>query len=224
MPNEFKDIVPVLAVIAGWSLNEFGQYLRVRREDRKALARALAELMEVHHQTSKFSEVITLFKERLGSLPPTFPHIFYLMMERLIGSSEDTKKRYDEAISLVASADPVLGFRLRSSDSYPKAISKLRMLALRDAQTSLAFQDLEPLVDRQTREKLKDLILEVAKKHGYGTWFRVKRMLNKRREVPPELESLLQKISELNKRNPIGLNPDDMASILAQLEDPSSKK
>lgn len=205
-------------------MNELGQQFKVRREDRKALARALAELMEAHAQASKFSEVIATFRERLGPLPPAFPHVFYLMMERLLGSSEDTKKRYDEAVTLVASVEPILGFRLRSSDSYPKIVSKLRMLALQDSQTSLAFQDLEPLVDRKTRETLKELILEVAMKHGYVTWFRVRRMLNKPREIPPEMESLLQKISEMSKQNPSSLVPNDISKLLAQLENPASKE
>jgi hypothetical protein len=40
-PIDLKDALPVLGVTIGWSLNELSQLWRARREDRKAIGRAL---------------------------------------------------------------------------------------------------------------------------------------------------------------------------------------
>lgn len=42
----------LLGAAAGWALNEFSSWIRVRREDRRASGRALAHILETERQLS----------------------------------------------------------------------------------------------------------------------------------------------------------------------------
>lgn len=55
-------------VAAGWLFSELSHYLSDRRERRKAIGRALADLLEIRH---RFTAMDTLFKE-LRKIAPDF--------------------------------------------------------------------------------------------------------------------------------------------------------
>jgi len=60
---------PVLSLILGWLLNELGQLFRLRREERKAFGRAIADLLEIRHELKAFSVVFGEIKKRFPVSP-----------------------------------------------------------------------------------------------------------------------------------------------------------
>lgn len=121
-------VIPLVGVIIGWFLNGISQLLRLRREDRRAIGRALADLMEIRHNllgVKKISEELI----RRFNIPPQDQIVFRNLLDSILPNLESLHKRYEENVNTIASTEPLLGFRLRSKDSLAPALRRLRSIA-----------------------------------------------------------------------------------------------
>lgn len=191
-------VIPLVGVIIGWFLNEIGQLLRLRREDRRAIGRALADLMEIRHNLFVVKKVSDEVIRRLG-IPPQNQPVFRNLLDSILPNLESLHKRYEEIINTIASTEPLLGFRLRSKDSLAPTLRKLRSIASTDKASSTALSQMEAQLIELVEPHFEKQILELARLHSWRTWFKVWRYIRKPFTLPPEMEELMSSITNENQ-------------------------
>lgn len=190
---ELSSILPVLTLILGWFLNEASKYLGLRREKRGAIAQAIADLLEIRHQMVSIRMVVEKMTEKFN-LPSEVGPAMKEFYKKLFPVPTDLSERYEKAVTLISSSDPILGFKLRSKNLVSEYISKLTLLANRDVETRTIIGDFEGKLEKIIIPQLEESILELTKKHSLLTWLRVRNLLNENQEMPEQLEKLLQEV------------------------------
>jgi hypothetical protein len=188
----WKDWLPLAGVAVGWGLNQCGQWFVFRRDERKAIGRALADLLEVRHRLLAIPKVVEAMSAKLG-MPADAQTPLKVVFGALFPSDEGLAKRYEESVSLVAATNPVLGFRLRSQDVVGPFLHQLRALALRDGPQSVALLGtMENHMLSHLAPHLERLIRELAKRHGWRTWWETNRRLKQPFDAPEEFWEALK--------------------------------
>ncbi len=189
-PIDLKDALPVLGVAIGWSLNELSQLWRARREDRKAIGKALSDLMLIRHRLLWIPKAVEEISKHLP-----IPEPVQVLMGHVFSSwipVDALTKRYEEAVTVVSGIDPLLGFRLRSQDLVSSLTGQLRAMALNDPGSVSAWPKFERWFLEQIVPELDKMVLDVAWSFSWLTWFKTRRKLRKTPELPPgALESLI---------------------------------
>lgn len=188
-------IVPVIAVLLGWLLNEFSFFFRTRREDKGAFARVLTELLELRHRAFAIRRIQELFKTQLP-VPPETQIALTSATEAFLPNFEDLAKRYNEAVDSVASTDPMLAFRLRSQDFFPSLSRTLRGLAISDKKVAQVWQEIENELNTLLNPLFDEFLIELAKRHSFRSRRAVRRYLKKLEKSPVELEQFIKKTLE----------------------------
>lgn len=189
---------PVLSLILGWLLNELGQLFRLRREERKAFGRAIADLLEIRHELKSFNVIFGEIKKRLP-VSPNDEFVARKFLEDFIPQTENLQERYNEAVTLIASIDPLLGFRLRSKDQFKPFLRKLRPLLENDESTKSFIAQFEDKVSDKFAENLEKLILDLAKAHRWKTWWKVRRRFSKPEDISKEIDEMFALLIPKNK-------------------------
>jgi hypothetical protein len=178
-------IVPLLAVALGWLLNELSSLVRLRREDRRTAGPVLTDLLEIRHRLLTLNEAVTEYVKELGKqlqLPSQAELRFQQYLRTLLQTSFPRSPRfiekYEEAVSTLARVDPIRAFRLRSQPLITPFLDWLQSLAASietDAQIwSTVF---EPELLGRFKPHIEELILDVARAHGWLTWWRARSRL-----------------------------------------------
>jgi len=188
----WKDWLPLAGVAVGWGLNQCGQWFVFRRDERKAIGRALADLLEVRHRLLAIPKALEAMTSRLGmSADAQAP--LRVIFGALFPRDEGLTKRYEESVNLVAGTNPILAYRLRSQDMVGPFLQQLRALAAQDGPQSIAlFGTVEDHLLRQLNPHLERLIRELAKRHGWRTRWETNRRLQEHFEVPEEFWQALK--------------------------------
>jgi hypothetical protein len=185
-PSRWKDWLPLAGVAVGWGLNQCGQWFVFRRDERKPIGRALTDLLEVRHRLLAIPRAVELMAAKL-KLPADAHAPLKMALGALFPSNEGLAKRYEESVSLVSGMNPILGFRLRSQDVVGPLLQRLRTMALQDSpQTVTMFSRMEDHLVRQLSPHLELLIRELAREHGWWTWWKIKKRLKQPLEIPEE--------------------------------------
>jgi len=173
---ELTTILPLLTGLVGWLLNELSHRRREVASDRRAISRALSDLLEIRHQTfflkAYLDEIMKQFK-----LPQQVWTILMPYIQGLIPSTDSLERRYNDAVDAIASANPLLGFRLRSKEELPKFLKTIRQLASQDPSAVDVFPIFEERLLDVVKSPLDEIILELAKIHGWRTWWRVRKFV-----------------------------------------------
>lgn len=189
-PIDLKDALPVLGVAIGWCLNELSQLWRARREDRKAIGRALSDLLLIRHRLLGIPKVVEELSKRLS-----IPEPAQVLLGHILSSwipVDALTKRYEEAVTLVSGIDPLLGFRLRSQDLVSTLTAQLRAVALNDLGSVSAWPKFDRWFLEQIVPELDRMVLDVARGFSWLAWIRTRRRLKRAFELPPgALESLI---------------------------------
>jgi hypothetical protein len=184
--SKWKDLLPLAGVAVGWGLNQCGQWLVFRRDERKPIGRALTDLLEVRHRLLAIPKVVELMAAKL-TLPANAHAPLQTVLGALFPPNEALAKRYEESVSLGSGMNPILGFRLRSQDVVGPLLQKLRTMAMQDSpQTVAMFAQLENHLVRQLSPHLERLIRELAWEHGWWTWWKTRKRLKAPLEIPEE--------------------------------------
>jgi hypothetical protein len=177
MDDRWKDWLPLAGVAVGWGLNQCGQWFVFRRDERKAIGRALTDLMEVRHRLLAIPKAVEMMAEKLKVPADAHPPL-RAVLGALFPPDEGLAKRFEESVSLVSGMNPILGFRLRSQDVVGPLLQRLRTMALHDSpQTVTIFAKLEDHLVRHLSPHLEILIRELAWEHGWWTWWKARRRL-----------------------------------------------
>jgi hypothetical protein len=189
---QVKDWLPLVGVVVGavlgWVLTQLTQWMLVRRDEKKAIARALSDLLEIRHSLLAVSKAVEFLSSHL-SMPRELQTPMKVVLTQLLPAESDLPKRYAESVTLVAASNPLLGFRLRSQDAASPLLHRLRAIAISDTGPSSAaiLANLEPELLKHLNQHFECLIKELGWMHGWITWWRVGRQLKRPFEVPDAL-------------------------------------
>lgn len=183
----------LIAVIAGWFLNEMSSILRARREDRCLIGRALSELMEVRLNTNLIPTVMRFLRKNIpGPLPPEADVFVRNLLTSLIPNPADLQKRYNDAVSSVAGRFPAIAYELRSKDQLGPILQHLRPIIVSDPSAIKAWLHVEDKLSETTTPLLDDLILRLARLHGRSTLREIRSNLTSPVDIPKEADQLVQ--------------------------------
>lgn len=190
-----EQLSAVLALFIGWLLSELSHRLHQRSEERKPLARAIADLLEIRHRTRAVTVVLGELKKRF-SVPPDAEGVIRKMVQDCIPQTEVLRDRYNEAVDLIAGVDPILAFRLRSKDEFTPLLQKFRaLLAADQSGKSLALQIEEKLCTIFLKN-LEEVTVELARAHGLRTWWRIRRRFAKPEDISREVADFFSSAEE----------------------------
>lgn len=170
-------LLPVFTLVLGWALNEAGSLVRLRREDRRAAGPVLADLLEIRHQLT----ALEAFRREVATHLPIPAQGLLQLQNFILGfvpATSGMAERYEEAVSTLAHVDPITAFRLRGKTTIGPLLSQLRGLAAaKQAESEFWLKVVEPEMLGAVKPALEALILEVARTHGWTTWWRTRKRL-----------------------------------------------
>ena len=191
--------ISIGALLIGWFLNEISQYFRRKKEDKKGLARAITELLDIRHQMLARYIIAPKIGEKLG-LPENVSKVFGEQIVKIFLSeflnTEEISRRYNEAVNTISNVDPILGFRLRSKELIQNLIVKVETVQENvTANNQISEQDLDQISEmkkgflREGLEVLGDTLIELGWLHSWKTWRGLKKII--KRNDDKVLEELL---------------------------------
>src|SRR2546427_4807578 len=150
---------PLISVAVGWFLHELSDTIKVRREDRRAVGKVLAELLEIRHQWRSLPAYFAEIK-RLFSLPPEAVVLIHSAVNEVLAPMlSKMEERYNEAIDSIKGPLPLLAFELRGKDALRPTFDQLRSLAASDAAALAALPTVESALTQEAMPLLEELLL-----------------------------------------------------------------
>jgi hypothetical protein len=180
----------LLSVAVGWFLHELSDTLKVRREDRRAVGKVLAELLEIRHQLV-FLPTYLAEVQRLFALPPEAQTLIHTkIVEVLSPALSRAEEKYNDAIDSIKGSLPLLAFELRGKDLLRHSFDQVRSLVAADAAALAAMPKVESAATEEALPVLNKLLLKVAWMHGFRTWLGVRRNLRKNEDISSDVKRL----------------------------------
>lgn len=175
----------VSAVLLGGAANEFSHYLADRRERKKAIARALADLLEVR---LRFVSTDMVIRElgKLIALTALDQAQVRDVFNAVVGGWPQLVQRYNESVKVVASVAPILAFQLRSKEIGQQILqmADVAMASIPQSTGNVSFHEvwqkqLTPLLSKGVTQALTRTCRRVAWKHGAVSWLKVHLMFRR---------------------------------------------
>ncbi len=195
----------------GWGLNQIGQWIRVRSEDKKILKHALYYLLEVHNVLLRtdFDAFLKKMKNKMLLIIPSeefTPQVDAfltttlsafaknLILENMLNDLKKLETGYESAIHNLATVDPFIAYRLGGKTStyekleqLPGQLSKLAEPFPNDKENFDAgikqvVDILRPDLTNESVEALEDDIIDIAWKINPVIWWKMKGRLKKYRQ------------------------------------------
>jgi hypothetical protein len=186
-------IFGMAGLMIGFALNELSTLIKLRRDDRRVIGKALAELLEVRFMLLLRPTAINSLKASLPAVKFSAHDEFMIRkaFSFLVPDSEGLHKRYDEAVSAVSGILPLLAFELRSKDIMAPVLQRMRENLPITPELAPYFIAIEDMVLETAAPKLGELIEELAKLHGWKSSKKVKKILTTPFELPEEIKKNL---------------------------------
>jgi hypothetical protein len=165
-------------MILGWSLNELGHRFRATREEKKAYAKAIAELLEIRHNVVGVSNAFEQLRIKLEITEQDWS-IAKEIFKDFLPKSDGIKQRYNVAVDLISEINPILGYKLRSKDLWVDIDSELETLLKLDPNLLQYKSDFLGMFNERVKTSVEKSLFELAKYHGWKTRFSMKKFLKK---------------------------------------------
>ena len=198
----------VAGTLAGFTLNELSYVLRVRREDKRKVGQALAALLEIRRQIEAVPALMEVLRLRIPApLPASAEFQFRVIYRALLPNAEALGRRYDEAVTAVAGAFPVLAFELRSKDLMTPLMTQLSSMVGQTDNTAVEmFVRMEDQIIQAIRPTLEELIKQTASLHSRKARNQVDSLLQHKFELPKSFDKFISQIlSQAGKQQ---VNPE----------------
>lgn len=192
-PSVLGTALSLASVLAGWLLHEFSDFFKIQREDRRAVGRVLAELLEVRTRLLAIPRIVEEIRKKV-SIAPHDEIMFRQALDTLLPGVEQLQKRYNETIDGMAGRLPLLAFRLRSKDIVTPLLTQLRILASSDPQSVTILGKVEDKLVKFILPQFDELALKLARLHGWRTWWKARSVIRQSSEPVKELEDFLSEV------------------------------
>jgi hypothetical protein len=185
-----EQFLPLLGVLVGAAITGFAAMWKARVERKKVIARALSDLLEVRHQIVSVEAVIRELRKRVD-LPDEAIVALRALARNVLPLEKDLHGRYSEAVSVLASIDPLLAFEMRSKDKAPK-LFELTAVSATSGMSTNELSSLESTLQSVVGSSIDEAVIELANHHSWSTKRRVRALVSRGVEPPEELFSLLE--------------------------------
>lgn len=196
----FQTALPLIGVIIGSLLTGIGAYLRSRIERKRTIALALTDLLEVRHHITGIDVVLKEIRRRFN-VPAEASFILQTFIEQMFPVDADVHKRYDSAVSILAGIDPLLAFNLRSKNTLPALLSSIRGAAETAGLSMDGIDQVESTLRLSLAPRLDDAVIELAGKHSFVTKRKVKKIIARSGELPPEVNAIFDRLMTMQALN-----------------------
>ena len=188
-------LIALFGVFVGWGLNQLGEVIKVRREDRRNLGKAIAELLDLRYRLAGMQKITEELRQGAG-LSELEVMALQGIVDSFLPSWEETHKSYDEAVNALAPADPLLSFKLRSKDLSFEVLRKVRSATSENEHPIAAtnFLSIEAIIVNEFVKDLEPVIQQLSKRHGWRTARKVKAHLAKEINFHEDFNRLLKPI------------------------------
>jgi hypothetical protein len=190
-------IFTLAGTVLGFGLNEASYLIRARREDRRLLGRVLNELLEIRNQSKMIPTLMEALRSRIpAAIPLTADfEIRKMFREALSGMMQGIQERYNQAVSEVSGAFPVLAYELRAKDVLVPLLRHLGPLVPVTDATAVEFWiKMEEELTRATLPVLEDLIRRVASMCGRKIRKETDDVLAQQFEIPRSTDNFLSQV------------------------------
>lgn len=190
---ETKDLLPIIALMSGWMLSELSSFFRTNGDKKRNLSKALTELLDIHHSLVGEHLIKDVLMKKFN-LQAEHMHELQKVLDVINVDIDEVSKRYNQAVDMISEYDPLLAFQLRNKDQISSYLRKLRDLAKDDDNEVEIFMN--GLADNLISElipALEEAILNVSKKRGFVTWYKIKKIVNNK-QLPDQFIKLLDEI------------------------------
>jgi hypothetical protein len=202
------------ALVIGWLLSAINPYLSEHRERRKAIARALAELMEIRHRLGVVEYAMDMVG-KVVNIPPEAELQIRVLFQPLFAKLQQVGQQYAESVTLVKSIDPVLGFKLQSKNELQPMLNNFFTLVAQanDPQAAAVWKRINLVILKEAESDLNELIKKLALKRSIWTRWRVNKMLTQNRPLPKGTDAILEILrAEAAKQAPAPQEPTKAAA------------
>lgn len=188
-----EKVVPV-ALIAGLLADWVRLRITHRSEERKHIARAISDLLQLRYIVRILPEFPKLAselipKELKSQVPPDIWH--FIDFGKVVPMDEELPKRYRKAVEEIAGFRPVLAFQLRDKERYFDLRNFLSQHLSQSPGSPLVANRVTEVLDRETVPILEETLSVLAKAHSIHMWLSIKLALRRRHVagdmIPPEI-------------------------------------
>lgn len=200
----WTDLRPLIYVFFGWALHELSDLVKLRREDRRAIGKALSELLGLRHDINVVPLAMKLVEAHLPVPPESKSKLRPFLGSLTAPTMKGIHERYNAAVDCVAGRLPLLAFQLRSKDAAGPILQQLHTLAAGDPQAAIVLSKFEEKLVEELQPSFDDLALTLARSHGWWTWWCTKGVLKPSPGSPQEVQRLMSWLVEIvNETNGI---------------------
>lgn len=203
-----EKLLPV-ALITGLLADWFRLRLARRVDERKHIARAISELLELHHIIRALPELPKHFQELLPEqLRPHIPPELFSSIDvmQFLPMDEKLPERYRKAVEEIAGFEPFLAFQLRGKERYFDFRNFLSQHLGQSPGSQIIASKVTEAIDRDCLPVIEDALALLAKAHGVKMRISVKLALRRKKVdgdiIPFETKRIFQEqILQLVKTN-----------------------
>ena len=206
--DALQTIGPLLGVVIGGLLTGVTAYIKTRKDRKRVLAIALSDLLEVRHRLVSVDLAIKAIRDRVPIQADLMPSLRNLFDSLLPGEAE-LDERYNKAVTMLSSIDPVLGFSLRSKNSLPRVLAALRNQAASSGADLALFESLETSLRTAATPSLTAAVVELAYAHSFFTGRKVKHMIANSAGLPPEVAQFFETLKPIQLPSPPAASPPE---------------
>ncbi len=188
-----QEYIALIGVVLGWALGEASRRIWARREEKRAIAQALAALLEIRHRVMAIPKALELVSSK-WALPAGAEAALKGIVSRLFPPDQGPIPRYSNAVALVAAQNPILGFCLNQQDAVLPFLDQLRAIVSTDPSAGPVWPKIETEFLAVITSHIETLIKQLAWRHGWWTRIRVDRLLNRKPELPEGFFRILEDV------------------------------
>lgn len=188
-----QDLLPLIGVVIGGGLSGIGAWWKARTERKRAIAIALADLLEIRTQAAAIELTITEARQRFD-VPVDVAMFIRMVFGETFPLDQALHKRYEDSVSLIAGIDPVLAFRLRSKNNLPHFVSSITSLGAAAGMSAPDIASLDATLRDTLLPSLNEAISELARQHSFRTKRKVGKLLTRQQSLPPPIVGLFDLI------------------------------
>jgi predicted component of type VI protein secretion system len=196
LPNFAEEVLeylvpflPLIGALFGWGLSELSQERRAKQEERKALARALAELLEIRNVVVNLPALFAKLKDSI-EIPAHDWTQASAIIEDILPPSDAIHKRFDAAVDVLAGYSPALAYMLRSKDRVIPLLSFLRSVSSSE-ELKRAWPDFEQMLSKDIEGNLNEACRDIARRLGRKVRADVEKILNRKPEADPSFQKFV---------------------------------